>query len=318
MMMRSVRLLMAAATLPRGALGQITGAECKQVPGSSSTDPKLCIPQFCQAPDQIRRIHPPVGQSEYIFTANNSHGVQHRTSFMPSTNLHGYDLEQICGAPYIQLAHPIVQCQGADCPPSAPPPPLYSSHPPRGCAAISPLPTLLQQLDLDLVAVWILLIAYLFFALAMVCEEFLVPAINILCVKTGIPDDVAGATLLAAGCNSPEFFASIIGIFVADSTVGVGTVIGSAPFNLCCITGGAALAVGGSLYVDPWLMARELFGLLSAFALFLTFMDDYRIEWWEALTMVRAYPEAPHTHKLQTPLRTRHSAPPPAPSSPLT
>ena len=58
----------------------------------------------------------------------------------------------------------------------------------------------------------------------------------------------------AAGCNSPEFFASIIGIFVADSTVGVGTVIGSAPFNLCCITGGAALAMGGNLYLDPWLM----------------------------------------------------------------
>ena len=38
------------------------------------------------------------------------------------------------------------------------------------------------------------------------------PALNLLCERKGIPEDVAGATLLAAGCNAPELFASLIGV----------------------------------------------------------------------------------------------------------
>ena len=56
------------------------------------------------------------------------------------------------------------------------------------------------------------------------------------------------------------------------------TVVGSAPFNVCCITGGSALAVGGVLYLDPWLMGRELIGLLIPAFLFLLFLDDYLIQ----------------------------------------
>jgi len=169
-------------------------------------------------------------------------------------------------------------------PASPPSSPVYP-----GCGPVAPLGELPYDTCVTLIPLWIILIAYCFFALALVCEEFLVPAINIVCVKTGIPDDVAGATLLAAGCNSPEFFASVIGIFIADSTVGVGTVVGSAPFNVCVITAGASMAVGGALYLDPWLMGRELIGLLIALLLFLVFMDDYRIMWYEALIMFGYY-----------------------------
>ena len=262
---------------------QIANSDC-------STTPGLCVPRLCPAPAIHKAARPP--PDSYTFTTADGSGATTSISFTPSENLHGYRLDAFC-APSVNLttAPPILDC-GDACPPPAPPPPLFSAsdegH--TGCSAIVPnILTLPQQVDAALIPVWIFLIALLFYALAMVCEEFLVPAINILCVKTSIPDDVAGATLLAAGCNSPELFASIIGIFVADSTVGVGTVIGSAPFNLFCITAGAALAMGGNLVLDPWLMARELFGLLGAFGLFLLFMDDYLIEWYEALIMVLFY-----------------------------
>ena len=208
----------------------------------------------------------------------------------------GYNLEDICASTVTFWQAEEKACSGKiycpPLPPNAPPPPRYSRAgppTPRGCSHITPLPTLLQSVDFEYTFVWCFLIIYLFYGLAMVCEEFLVPAINIVCEKTGIPDDVAGATLLAAGCNSPEFFASVIGIFVADSTVGVGTVIGSTPFNLNCITAGAALCVTGGLVLDPWLMGRELIGLFIAMVLFLIFMDDYLIEWHEALIMVVYY-----------------------------
>jgi Ca2+/Na+ antiporter len=39
----------------------------------------------------------------------------------------------------------------------------------------------------------------MFWGLALVCEEYFVPALNILCEEANIPDDVAGATFMAAG-----------------------------------------------------------------------------------------------------------------------
>ena len=57
----------------------------------------------------------------------------------------------------------------------------------------------------------VLVVMYMFYGLAHVCEDFLVPALEIMCEKHNIPEDVAGATLLAAGCNAPELFTSIIG-----------------------------------------------------------------------------------------------------------
>lgn len=122
------------------------------------------------------------------------------------------------------------------CPPGAPPAPLV----PVGCDEFGE-----HELDLQLLAVWVLLALYMFYAMAHVTEDFLVPALNLLCERKGIPEDVAGATLLAAGCNAPELFASLIGVFLQHSTVGAGTVVGSAPFNLLVICGGAAFAVKG-------------------------------------------------------------------------
>ena len=52
---------------------------------------------------------------------------------------------------------------------------------------------------------------YMFCALAIVCDEFFVPALEVIIDKWGISEDVAGATLMAAGGSAPELFTSIIG-----------------------------------------------------------------------------------------------------------
>lgn len=66
----------------------------------------------------------------------------------------------------------------------------------------------------------------MFWALAIICEEFFVPALNVMCERLKVPDDVAGATFMAAGASSPEVFASLIALFITKSDLGVGTVIG--------------------------------------------------------------------------------------------
>lgn len=62
------------------------------------------------------------------------------------------------------------------------------------------------------------MMSYMFVGFHIICDDFFVPALNVLCEKLGIPDDVAGATFMAAGASSPELFASLIGcgLFYSD------------------------------------------------------------------------------------------------------
>ena len=46
-------------------------------------------------------------------------------------------------------------------------------------------------------------------ALAIVCDEYLCPAIEEICERLQIPDDVAGATLLALGSSAPEIIVNV-------------------------------------------------------------------------------------------------------------
>ena len=98
-----------------------------------------------------------------------------------------------------------------------------------------------------------------FWGLATVCENYFVPALNLLCDLWRIPDDVAGATLMAAGASSPELFTSLIALFVTRSEVGLGTVIGSEIFNHLGICAGSTLyARRRTLTLEPALVLRDI------------------------------------------------------------
>jgi len=44
-------------------------------------------------------------------------------------------------------------------------------------------------------------------------------------------EDVVGATFMAAAVSSPDLFINIMGTFITEGDIGVGTVVGSAVFN---------------------------------------------------------------------------------------
>lgn len=105
----------------------------------------------------------------------------------------------------------------------------------------------------------------MFWALAVVCEEYFVPALNILCEELNVSNDVAGATFMAAGASSPELFTAFIALFVNHSSIGVGTVVGSEIFNHMIISAGSVLyADGGVLYLDKWVFTRDIMAYLVA------------------------------------------------------
>lgn len=130
---------------------------------------------------------------------------------------------------------------------------------------------------------------YMFWAIAIVCDDYFVPCLEIICDKMGLQSDVAGATFMALGSSAPELFASVIGVFVTKGDIGVGTILGSAVFNVLFVIGVCGIGAGTVLYLAWWPLVRDsLFYLLSLVILMLVLMDNIVI-WSEATAMVCFY-----------------------------
>ena len=87
--------------------------------------------------------------------------------------------------------------------------------------------------------------------------------------------DVAGATFMAAGSSAPELFTSIVGVFFAKSDVGLGTIVGSAVFNILAIIAIVALFTGHVISLLWWPMTRDCgVYVVSIVTLALVIMDN--------------------------------------------
>ena len=129
----------------------------------------------------------------------------------------------------------------------------------------------------------------MFVALAIVCDEFFVPSLDVIIEKLGCSEDVAGATFMAAGGSAPELFTSAIGVFIAFSDVGIGTIVGSAVFNILFVIGMCALFSKTVLYLTWWPLLRDCtFYSISLLTLIAFFLDE-QITWYEAAILLTIY-----------------------------
>ncbi|NXC13053.1 NCKX1 protein, partial [Corythaeola cristata] len=139
------------------------------------------------------------------------------------------------------------------------------------------------------VALHIFGMMYVFVALAIVCDEYFVPALGVITEKLQISEDVAGATFMAAGGSAPELFTSLIGVFISHSNVGIGTIVGSAVFNILFVIGTCALFSREILHLTWWPLFRDIsFYIVDLLMLILFFLDSV-IDWWESLLLLTAY-----------------------------
>ncbi|XP_056872925.1 sodium/potassium/calcium exchanger 4 isoform X2 [Takifugu flavidus] len=130
---------------------------------------------------------------------------------------------------------------------------------------------------------------YMFLALAIICDEYFVPALEKICEKLDLSEDVAGATFMAAGSSAPELFASIIGVFITHGDVGVGTIVGSAVFNILCIIGVCGIFAGQVVLLTWWAVFRDSFYYIMSVVALIAFIYDEKIVWWESLVLVLMY-----------------------------
>jgi len=138
---------------------------------------------------------------------------------------------------------------------------------------------------------YIIGVFYMFIGLAIVCDEYFVPSLEVIAANLNLSDDVAGATLMAAGGSAPELFTSAIGTF-QKSAVGFGTITGSAVFNVLFVIAMCALYAEKPLRLTWWPLARDctyyILGL-GVLALFFVAISDGEIAWYEALILFLMY-----------------------------
>lgn len=117
---------------------------------------------------------------------------------------------------------------------------------------------------------------YMFAALAFVCDDYFVPALERVSEELSLSEDVAGATFMAAGSSAPELFTSMIGVFVAKSDIGIGTIVGSAVFNILVIIGACGLFVEGDIHLSVWPLFRDsMFYLFTIICLLVVIFPEF-------------------------------------------
>jgi len=136
-------------------------------------------------------------------------------------------------------------------------------------------------------------VLYMFLALAIVCDEFFVPALEEMSSprRLNLSMDVAGATLMAAGGSAPELFSSLFGTFQRND-IGFGTIIGSAVFNVLFVIAMCSLFARETLALTWWPLFRDSFCYaigLVVLSIFVGVNSKEVIELWEAIVLFIMY-----------------------------
>lgn len=130
---------------------------------------------------------------------------------------------------------------------------------------------------------------YCFTLLAIVCDDYFVPAVKKLCDGLHLAEDVAGATFMAIASSSPELFINCVGTFITEGDLGVGTIVGSAVFNVLAVPACCGLFSNMVLQLDWWPVTRDsmMYGIAVLMLIFV--LQDEKVWWYEAMMLVGAY-----------------------------
>lgn len=159
-------------------------------------------------------------------------------------------------------------------------------------AAIEQFPRPLVSLELRLqgaIAVHVLAALYMFAALAVICEDYFVPSLEVICDVLHVDSDVAGATFMAAASSVPAIAASIIAIMVAKGEMGVSTALGSAVLNAAGVISVSALFAGKVVVLHRWPMYRDSVFFFASVVILLVALQDEAISRLESILLLLAY-----------------------------
>ena len=129
------------------------------------------------------------------------------------------------------------------------------------------------------------LMLLLFIGLAIVCDDYLCPAIEELCARLEVPDEAAGASFLAFGSAAPEIMINVAATHRQKVELSVSAIMGSAIIAYCFIPAACFLGVGHSFDLQIVPTLRDTAFYLVALAFLLHVVQDGEVELSESLAI---------------------------------
>jgi K+-dependent Na+/Ca+ exchanger-like protein len=141
------------------------------------------------------------------------------------------------------------------------------------------------------ILVWIFFMLWMFKALGVICDEYFVPSLEVIVEKLQLSNDVAGATFMAAGSSAPELFTSLVATFLIVNEGGVGTIVGSAIFNILVIVGatGVIACKDQSLKIWWYPLCRDCFFYCLSILELVIVLSNESVDWYEGVIMILTY-----------------------------
>jgi len=140
-------------------------------------------------------------------------------------------------------------------------------------------------------AIWLSLFILLlsFYLMSEIVDKRFVKSLDNIANWLNLSNDVAGATLLALGTSAPEISTALIALFLenANPATGVGTIVGSAIFQILVVIGFAAIV--RTCYLNWKIVLRDSLFYIFSVVLLLIFINDNAFELWEAIFLVSSY-----------------------------
>ena len=121
---------------------------------------------------------------------------------------------------------------------------------------------------------YIILLLICFVLLARIVDLFFIESLDKISSDLKLSSDAAGATLMAVGSSAPELFVALFAVLKPGDhqVIGVGSIVGSAIFNLMVIIGAASLVKEAKLTWKP--MVRDLAFYVLTVAMLVWFISD--------------------------------------------
>ncbi|KRT79859.1 hypothetical protein AMK59_7189, partial [Oryctes borbonicus] len=139
------------------------------------------------------------------------------------------------------------------------------------------------------IIVHIVICIYCFCLIAIVCDQYFIPCVEQICKTLDLSEDVAAATFMAIATSAPELFVNVIGTFVTQSDIGIGTIVGSSMFNTIGVASIGGLAAPVPIKIAWWPVTRDVILYICAVVFLVLISWDGHIFWYEALTMFTGY-----------------------------
>ncbi|AWP01363.1 putative sodium/potassium/calcium exchanger 5 isoform 2 [Scophthalmus maximus] len=137
--------------------------------------------------------------------------------------------------------------------------------------------------------IYFMLIFYMLLAVAIVCDDYFLPSLEVISERLGLSQDVAGATFMAAGSSAPELVTAFLGVFVTKGDIGVSTIVGSAVYNLLgiCAACGILAPLAGRL--TCWPLFRDCLAYGISVAAVIAIISDNKVYWYDAACLLLIY-----------------------------